>query len=219
MTKSGEEIETIFLTETALVPVDIPINTLFISKDKASWSDFVELLLVFDESFSETSADFAILGLGAYDISTKEKFITFNMKTNLQEFARQPNMTKRLLEQKFMVLIQMVREIKGAKKIISTDPISFDSNGFHNRNVEHVSTHVTRNDDEHTHLYTKHRFQRNKKRGKNKNSENFPLIPERYAADAELLESEKQIQVTATLKALKEDGNVNVENFVFKRRF
>ena len=205
VTKSGEEIETIFLTETALVPVEIPINTLFISKDKASWSDFVELLLVFDESFSETSADFAILGLGAYDISTKEKFITFNKKTNLQEFARQPNMTKRLLEQKFMVLIQMVREIKGARKIISTDPISFDS--------------VTQNDDEHTHLYTKHRFQRNKKRGKNKNSENFPLISERYAADAELLESEKRILVTATLKALKEDGNVNVGDFVFKRRF
>ena len=112
VTKKGEIVETIFLTETALVPIEIPINTLFISKDKASLSDFVELLLLYDESFEDTSANFAMLGLGAYDISTKDKFISFNNKTHLQEFARQQNLSKKMVEQKFTLLIEMIRELK-----------------------------------------------------------------------------------------------------------
>ena len=219
VTKKGEDIETIFFAEAALVPIEIPINTLFISKEKASLADFVELLLLYDESFDEASANFAMLGLGTYDISTKDKFVSFNNKTHIQEFARQQNLSKKMVEQKFALLIEMIRELKAAKKIISTDPLSAESNGYHNRVVDHVSTHVKPIDDDHTHLYTRHRYQKNKSKKKNKNTENFPLINERFNSDGELLESEKQMLVTATLRALKEDGHIDVDGFVFRRRF
>ena len=219
ITRRSENVETIFLTEAALVPVEIPVDTLFISKDKASISDFIELLLLYDESFEQTSANFAVLGLGAYDISTRNKFVSFNIKTHLQEFAPQQNLSKRMVEHKFTTLVEMIREIKGARKVVSTAPLSADSNGYHNRLVEHVSTHVKQVDDGHTHLYTRHRYQRNVRKNKNKTAENFPLITKRYGVDGELLESEKQILVSAALKALKEDGDVTVDGFVFKRRF
>ena len=219
-TGERNDFETIIICETALVPSECPAKTLFIHKDKASINDFIQLLLIYDESFEAAEANFAVLALGAYDISTKEKYIDVNKKTHLQEFLRQPNLSEKLVSQKFNVLLQMIRELKGAKKIASTDPLSLDSNGFHNKAVFHVNKTVVQIDSDHTHLQTKPRFQRWQKKAKVKSDERHPLIKERYDDDGVLLESEKRLLVEATLKSLETDeDNVIVNGFLFKRRF
>ena len=214
------EYETIFICETALVPSNIPPKTVFISKEKASINDFIQLFLLYDESFETTTANFAVLALGAFDISTKEKYICVNKKTHIQEFLRQPNLSKKLVIQQFNILLQMIREIKGAKKIASTDPLSCDSNGFHNDVVFDVSKKVEQVDENHTHLVTKPRFQKWQKKKKEKGGENHPLIQERFIGDGVLVESEKRLLVQATLRALETEGNdVVVDGYSFKRKF
>ena len=83
------ELKTVLLCDRRNVPNEIPENATFVAKEKGSIADFVELFMVFEESFNFT-ANFGVLGLGTWDLSKKEKELNNNHKTGFLDYEFVP---------------------------------------------------------------------------------------------------------------------------------
>ena len=113
-----ENARTIFLCAEEMLPNEIPENTLFISKPKATLNDFGELFLVFEESWSKFEGNFVVFGLGSYDISKPEKELVLNKKTNEFDYFPAPNRKNTKVLLSINTLIQSLRDFMKVNKIV-----------------------------------------------------------------------------------------------------
>ena len=218
LSKEGDTAETIFFCETSSVPEIRPNNSIFISKERATIEDFSQLLLLFGESFDDAEVDFVILNLGTWDISAREKQLVWNRKTNQFDYHFAQKYSKNVVTASLNNLCEMVRELPEAKKIISFDPLSLETSGFHNATIEFINKRVVKIDEGHSHLTSWKRFQRDWRKKRDK-AENFPLIAERFQREGELVEEEKALLVGAALQAIRDaDDPVVFEGCFFKRK-
>ena len=214
------DLKTIFISESALVPSVIPEGAIFLAKEKGTIEDFVQLFTFFDESFEQASADIVIFCLGTNDVSKTEKQLEFNSVTNTLDFHTTRKRSNRLVSQAFNTLCDTLSKLKNTKNIISFDIMSKSSSGFHNGAVEFVNRRVERASEQHKHLNTWKRYQRDHRRKKKDKAENFPLNDERFDADGGLKDEERQILVTAALRALdSDDDSICVGDAHFRRKF
>ena len=195
-----------------------PNNSIFIVKERATIEDFTQLLLLFGDSFGSAEADFVVLALGTWDITSKDKHLILNRKTNQFDYHFVQKYSKNVVTASLDTLCGMIRELPGARHIVSFDPLSLESSGYHNATVEFVSKRVGKVDKNHSHLTSWKRFQRDWRKKRNK-SENFPLIAERFQREGELVEEEKALLVGAALQAIRDaDDPVVFEGCFFKRK-
>ena len=213
------DLETIFLCEKRLVPAEIPKGTLFLAKEAGSIQDFLQLFVIFDESFKAARVNYIVFALGSNDISKNEKQLSFNVKTNVYDFHNDRNRSNRLVSQAMNTLCETLAEFENAKQLISFDPMSRESSGFHNAAVHYVNRRMTRASEKHKHYNTWKRFQRDVHRRKKGKRENFPLSNERFVDERDLKSSEVDILVKAALLALDSDGDLECDGARFNRKF
>ena len=213
------EVETIFFSDAKLVPERVPDNSLFISKEKAKIQDFAQLLEFFGESFVGSNQNFVIFCLGSNDLSHADKKWVFSEKEQHFGFHVTPNYPYRYVDQNFACLLETIVEVGNVNKLISFDAMSRASAGYHNTGVEYINRRMKKVCDGHMHFNTWKRYQRDLRKKKEKTTKNFPLWSERFDDDGELKEEEKNKLAAAAIAALTSDGNVEVDDALFLRKF
>ena len=216
--RGNGDVKTLFLSDTAMVPSEIPANCLFIHKQNATLADFLELLTIFDASFTDEQCAVVIFALGTYDISLPEKQLEFNQITQTLDFHVSRNKNNRYISQLFEVLVKAASEFDNFSRVISIDPMARTSSGFHNNAVNYISRRVNRVCDKHVHLETNRRYVKDLKKAKQRR-ERFELREDRFDADGLLLESERQLLTTAALRAVESDTDVVVNDAFFAQKW
>ena len=213
------ELKTIVLCETSVVLSELPENVLFIAKDKATAADFVELFTLFDDSFKGIDANVVCCCLGTFDISHPEKRLEFNNKVNTYDFHVSRNKPHRYVLQTVTALVESISELSNIKKVISFDPLSRASTGFHNSAVFNISNRITKANEKHAHFITHKRYQRSVKRKRDKNSANYPLSSERFDENGVLLEEEKSVLAQLAVEATTSETDIVVGDAFFAKKF
>ena len=219
-----DDAKTLFLCEDAMVPRDIPQETIFLSKNKATLSDFTQLFMIYEEEWANLNGDVVIFGLGRNDITKEEKELNLNKVTQEFDFHPVPNKRNGHVLNSFTTLIEQTREFKGVINIVSLDPISKDSSGYHNATVEFISRRVKQVNNSHFHLISSKRLQRNERKRRIKSAGvNFPSIPEKFKNEDELIESEKCFLALVAVRTIETRiSSTNVvwgENDFCRRKF
>ena len=218
--QGGGTLETIFLCDDALVPPIIPDGSLFLAKANGSIEDFLQLFVIFDDSFRNIKVNFVLLALGANDITKKEKQLNFNIKTQTLDFHNERKRSNRLVSQSFNTLCETLAELHCAKQIVSFDVMSRESSGYHNAAVEYVNSRVVRADDCHKHLNSWKIFQRDHRRKKTGKNENFPIMAERFDVDGTVTGELRQFLVDVALLALESDEeSLAIGGMYVRRKF
>ena len=211
------------VSEVHLLELDFLLSisdrTVFISKTKATLSDFLQLFEFFEESWKNFQGNAVIFGLGSYDISKANKELSYDKNMNEFDFHPAQNDKNSRVSNRIAILVESLREIRGVNFIVTLDPVSRESSGYHNAAVDFCRRRATQIDDKHFHLISSGRLQRNEKKCKNKSrGTNFPCISEKFASETELVEKEKNILVGTTLKVIKQ-GESNNNNVFLDREF
>ena len=201
-----KDFNIVFLCDEACLPIDIPPKTVFIYKKDVTLRDFTELFYVFDESWHDVEAHFVLFGIGVSDITKPEKELILERKLNTFNFHQVPNRKADKVVISFSVLINTIRELKTAKQIVSFDPISRKTTGFHNAAVDFIARRMERVDAQHHHFSSAKRLQLNRRRRK-KSSENFPCIDERLVDGVKPNQAEIQFWAKAAIKLIDDDNN------------
>ena len=118
-------------------------------------------------------------------------------------------------------MVSTIRDLKAAKKIISFDPISRRSTGYHNSAVDFIARRVRKGDEGHRHFASAKRLQLNRRRRKGY-AENFPCIEERFIDGVRLHQKEIQFWVQAVIKLIEDDvggDNVQIGDDILKVKF
>ena len=213
--------KTVFLCDEASLPVELPDETVFIFKKDVVLRDFMELFFVFEESWQGVDANFVLFGIGSSDIMKPEKELVLEKKLNTLDFHQVPNRKGGQIIRSFETLISTLRDLKSVKQIISFDPVSKRSSGFHNATVDFIARRVQQNDGQHHHFTSSKRLQLNRRRRKDI-SENFPCIEERLEDGSRLTQREIRFWLKATMMLLdgdKDDDNVRIEGDFLKVKF
>ena len=213
------EIETIILSDTNVVPSEVPEHALYLSKENATAADFVELFTVFDESFKNVDASVVVCCLGTYDISHVNKRLEFNEVTKTYDFHISRNHPHRYVSQTIDALIESICELKSIKKVVSFDPLSRDSTGFHNSAVFAISNRVKQINEKHAHYITHKRYQRKMKRKKTKDTARFPLSADRFDEEGMLLEAEKRLLAKLAIEAVTSETDIVIDDAFFSKKF
>ena len=103
-------------------------------------------------------------------------------------------------------MVSTLRDLEDAKKIITMDPVSQPSSGFHNATVDFIARRVEQHDADHHHVTSSKRLQLNRRRRKDF-SDNFPCVNERFEGENKLKQSEIEFWVNAVIKIIKEIGD------------
>ena len=218
---NDEKKENIILCRRALVPQNIPDNVVFIAKEKASASDFVQMMTIFDDAFKNIQANFVVLALGEFDISKTEKRLKVNTKTQEFDFFLEQKQSKEMALNSVNALTEIIREICPMGKIVSVDPLSRVSAGHHNSAVDFIRKRVAQVDEKHTHISTWSRFQRDSRR-KKFNNVNFPVNEDAFVAEGQPTAIEIENIISAALVAMRQEegeDKVVVGDVTFKKLF
>ena len=198
--KGDEEISTVVFSDLRLVPKEIPNGVAYICKLNGSIRHFIDLLLLYDDNFQSVKAQFVLLCLGTWDLTKEKKELTHHYKTKFLDYFFVPKYKSKLVSQQLNCLCEQIRDANPTAKIISTDPLSLTTSGYHNTGVVFIHKKVESVSENHVHLKTYPRYQRDFKRKKVK-VDLVPCAEKRFASEVELIEEEKLLLIQAALQA------------------
>ena len=219
---NSESKSKIVLCKRELIPKQLPKDFVFLTKEKGSAADFIQLFVIFDDAFKDVDADVVVLGLGEFDISRKEKKLQVDAKSSRCDYFLEKKQTKEMALHGVNTLLELVRETFPLSKIISTDPLSRESSGYHNAAVDFVRKRVAKIDERHGHLSTWRRFQRDSRRKNRDKMANFPLKVDGFEAEGKPKEEEIENILAASLMAMgsmEEESAVVVNGVSYGRLF
>ena len=119
-------------------------------------------------------------------------------------------------------LTQSLRDLKNAGKIVTFDPISRKTWGYHNNAIDYISRKIEIRKNHH-HVLSSRRQQRNERKNKNKSAINFPIIDERFETETKLIQCERDAMISAAIAIINndvnDDGSITIAAGFFKQKF
>ena len=214
------EINFIVFCDLRLVPNEIPENVTYIAKLNGSIDTFKELLLIYEEEFKALKTGFIVLGLGTWDITKSEKQLSHHHKTKELDYHYVQKYQMRFASTTFNCFCDQLNEVRPGVPIVTIDPISLPTDGYHNNTVFYMNENMVPANENHVHLNTFLRFQRDFRKKKIR-VDRFPFIHDRFSAENELIEEEKSFLIRAALLAssVQVGERVVVGDAHFKRKF
>ena len=103
-------------------------------------------------------------------------------------------------------LIELVRETIPLGRIISTNPLSRGSSGYHNAAVDFIRKRVAQIEERHAHLTTWRRFQRDSRKKNKDMIVNFPLKEDGFEAEGKPKEEKVDNILAMSLMAMGSMG-------------